>query len=82
MIVVEKTTDFYKSPSYYTKLEELVAIKDSKTHKIKSILIPEFLVEKYQYLLQEEMKASLLKSFVAPVPQELEESFGVDTQSL
>lgn len=78
MATMVSASNFYKSPSRYLGSNEIVTIEDTKSHKLKSILIPEKLIEKYRYIIEQEMESAILKSFTHSKPQALDEAFGND----
>lgn len=82
MSTMVSATNFYKSPSRYLRGDELVTIEDTKSHKLKSILIPEKLVEKYRFILDHELDASIKKSFELPMPAEIPDAFVSDVEKV
>ena len=80
MATTATASAFYKNPSIYLKSDQIVRIEDAKSHKLKSILIPEKLLEKYRFILDKELEESIIKSFSAPMPEEIAESFAQDME--
>jgi len=73
-------SEFYRSPSVFLDSDEIVTIEDAKNHKLKSILIPEKLIEKYRYILDKELEEGIVKSFSTPMPEEVQEAFAEDLE--
>jgi len=73
-------SEFYRSSSVFLNSDKIVTIEDAKSHKLKSILIPEKLIEKYRYILDKELEESIIKSFSAPMPEEVQAAFAEDLE--
>jgi hypothetical protein len=73
-------SEFYRRPSIYLNANEIVTIEDTKSHKLKSIIIPEQLIEKYRYILDQEMEENILKSFTHKLPDAVQNAFGEDME--
>jgi hypothetical protein len=77
MITLKKTDEFYKNSNLYLAKDELIQVKDN--NGVKCIIIPEKLVKKYSYILDDEkLKQQILNSFKEPILNEIEESFCED----